>query len=392
MYNVEDYRLAAKKRLPKGLFEFVDRGTEDEVAMDSNSQALRDIKLIPRTLVDVSKRSTRVSLFGRELTAPIAIAPTGAAGLMAYKGELALARAAAAVGIPQTLATGSLTSIETIAEVEQSNKWFQLYMWPDKEMSHSLVKRVEAAGFQGLVVTVDVPVPSNREYNFRNGFTLPFRLTHRNVVDCALHPRWLASVIGRYALTTGLPRYENMPEAYRTKFTSAPMGRAMPKSDCVTWDDLQGLRDLWKGQLMIKGVLRAEDAERAISCGVDGIIVSNHGGRMLDSSIAPIHALPSIAEQVAGRVPILLDSGVRRGSDIVKALALGASTVLVGRAPLYGLAIDGERGAQRVLELLIEEVRRVIGLLGCPDIRNLDGSYLALPGNWPQSPVNDFNH
>lgn len=386
MYNVEDYRLAAKRRLPKGLFEFVDRGTEDEVALDSNTQALRDIKLIPRTLVDVSKRSTEVSLFERKLAAPIAIAPTGAAGLMAYQGELALARAAATVGLPQTLATGSLTAIETIAEVENANKWFQLYIWPDKKASQDLVRRVEAAGFQGLVVTVDVPVPSNREYNFRNGFTLPFRLTHRNVVDCVSHPRWLAGVIGRYVLTTGLPRYENMPEEFRTRFTSAPMGRAMPKSDCITWDDLQGLRDLWKGPLMIKGILRPEDAEKAISCGVDGIIVSNHGGRMLDSSIAPVHALPAIADQVAGRVPVLLDSGIRRGSDIVKALALGASSVLVGRAPLYGLTVDGEKGAQRVLEILIDEVRRVIGLIGCPDIRDLDSSYLSLPSNWPQSP------
>lgn len=386
MYNVEDYRQAAKKRLPKGLFEFIDRGTEDEVALGSNTQALQDIKLIPRTLVDVSKRSTQTSLFERKLAAPIAIAPTGAAGLLAYQGELALARAAANVGLPQTLATGSLTAIETIAEVENSNKWFQLYMWPDKEMSRDLVKRVEAAGFQGLVVTVDVPVPSNREYNFRNGFTLPFRLTHRNVIDCVSHPRWLTGVIGRYAVTSGLPRYENMPEAYRTRFTSAPMGRAMPKSDCVTWEDLEGLREIWKGPLMIKGVLRPEDAERAIACGVDGIIVSNHGGRMLDSSIAPIQALPAIAEQVAGRVPILLDSGVRRGSDVVKALALGASTVLVGRAPLYGLAVDGEEGARRVLELLIDEVRRVIGLLGCPDIGDLNASYVSLPANWPQLP------
>jgi len=169
------------------------------------------------------------------------------------------------------------------------------------------------------------------------------------------------------------------------------MGRAMPKSDCVTWEDLKELRDLWKGPLMIKGILRAEDAERAIACGVDGIIVSNHGGRMLDSSIAPIHTLPAIVEQVAGRIPVLLDSGVRRGSDIVKALALGATTVLIGRAPLYGLAVNGEKGAQHVLEILTDEVRRVIGLLGCPDIRDLNPSYLALPANWPQNPTKDPN-
>lgn len=383
MYNVDDYREAAKRRLPRGLFEFVDRGTEDEVALDANAQALRDIKLVPRAMVDVSARSTKVQLFNKVLSAPIALAPTGAAGLMAYQGELSLAKAAAKAGVPQTLATGSLTAIESVADIPGANKWFQLYIWPDKGMSNELVQRVEAAGFDGLIVTVDVPVPSNREYNFRNGFTLPFKLTHRNVWDCVTHPRWLMGVIGRYAVTTGLPRYENLPEAYRNKFTSAPMGRAMPKSDNVTWDDLRELRKLWKGPLMVKGILRPEDAGKAIECGADAVIVSNHGGRMLDSAIAPIQALPAIVDYVDGRVPILLDSGIRRGSDVVKALALGASVVLVGRAPLYGVAVNGEAGVTRVIELLTEEVRRVIGLLGCPNIQNLDRSYLAMPSHWP---------
>lgn len=371
LYNVQDFKLAAQKRLPRGLFEFLDRGTEDEAALANNRNGFSRIKFLPRTLIDVSARTTETELFGKKLSAPIAIAPTGAAGLLWYQGEVELARAAAKANIPFTLATGSLTAIETVADVSTGPLWFQLYMWPDKNLSMELVERVGKAGFDALVVTVDVPVPSNREYNFKNGFTLPFRLTRRNVPDVMLHPGWALRVIARYALTTGLPRYENLPASYRTRFTSAPMGRAMPKSDSVSWDDLKELRKQWKGRLLVKGILHPDDADKAIAAGADGIIVSNHGGRMLDHAIAPIDALTPIVDKVDGRVPVLIDSGFTRGSDIVKALALGAATVLVGRAPLYGVAVGGRAGAERVIALLSDETKRVMGLIGAPRIEDL---------------------
>ncbi|GAA4324682.1 alpha-hydroxy acid oxidase [Pigmentiphaga soli] len=375
-YNTFDFRALAKRRLPKGLFEFVDRGTEDEVALASNRAAFDQWKLVPRTLVDVSKRSAAVELFGKAMPFPLAIGPTGAAGLMWYDGEVALARAAAQAGIPFTVATGSLTSMERVAQQAGGRLWFQLYMWPQKELSYELVRRAQAAGYEALVVTVDTAVPSNREYNFRNGFSIPFRFSARNVRDVALHPRWLCSVLLRYLASTGMPQYENYPAAMRGSITAKPLGRAMAKTDSLDWNDLRELRKLWTGPLLVKGILHPDDAAMAVACGADGVIVSNHGGRMLDSSIAPLDALPGIVERMGGRFPVLLDSGIMRGSDAVKAIALGAHAVLVGRATLYGVAAGGQAGAERVLHLLHEEIRRVLGLIGCPDIRELGPRFL----------------
>ena len=213
VYNIEDLRAKAQKLLPKGVFEFVDRGCEDEVALRNNRAAFERIKLSPRPLVDVSKRSQAIELFGEQRKMPIIIAPTGIAGLMWYQGELELARAAAAAGIPFTMATGSMTAMETVAEKAGGRLWFQLYMWPDQSMSHQLVQRAERAGFEALVVTIDGVVAGNREYNLRNGFTVPFTYNRRNVLDVLRHPRWMMNVLGRYMLGTGMPRYENFPEA-----------------------------------------------------------------------------------------------------------------------------------------------------------------------------------
>lgn len=238
-------------------------------------------------------------------------------------------------------------------------------------MSYDLVRRAHDANYEALVVTVDAPVGSNREYNLRNGFTIPFKFNARNISDVANHPRWFYSVLLRYMMTTGMPRYENYPQELRRSVTAKPMGRSMPKAESLTWGDLRELRRLWPRKLLIKGVLRPEDALQAVECGVDGVIVSNHGGRSLDYSVAPLDALPGVVERVKGRVPVLLDSGVRRGSDVVKALALGAHSVLVGRATLYGLAAYGQQGAARVLSLLHEEIERVQGLIGCPAIESI---------------------
>jgi isopentenyl diphosphate isomerase/L-lactate dehydrogenase-like FMN-dependent dehydrogenase len=378
-YNIADLRETARRRLPKGIFEFVDRGSEDEVALRNNRAAFERIKLKPRTLVDVSGRSQEITLFGHRQKMPIAIAPTGTTGLMWYHGEIELARAAAAAGIPFTLATGSMTAMEEVAEKAGGRLWFQLYMWPDRSLSHQLVERAKAAGFEALVVTVDGAASGNREYNLRNGFTIPFSFTRRNVTDVLMHPGWLLGVLTRYMLTTGMPRYENYPSDLRNKITARPMGKSMLRNDSLTWDDLRVLRKMWPHTLIVKGILHPHDALLAADCGADGVIVSNHGGRNLDSSMAPIDVLPEVVDAVGKRITVIVDSGFRRGSDVVKALALGAKSVLIGRPTLYGTAAGGEAGAARAISIFREEIDRVLALLGCPGIAALNRDCLVLP-------------
>jgi (S)-mandelate dehydrogenase len=355
-YNIEDLRAIAQRRIPKGVFEFVDRGSEDEVALRNNRAAFERIQLSPRTLVDVSARTQAISLFGHSLQMPIAIAPTGIAGLMWHQGELELARAAAAAGIPFTLATGSMTAMEKVAAEAPGRLWFQLYMWPDRVMSHKLVERARLAGYEALVVTVDGVVAGNREYNLRNGFTIPFTYSRRNVMDVMRHPRWMLGVLGRYMVNGGMPRYENYPVELKNKITAAPMGKSMMRNDTLTWDDLRMLRKLWPHTLIVKGIMHPRDALQAMACGADAVVVSNHGGRNFDSAQAPIDVLAQIADAVGNRLTVLMDSGVRRGSDVIKALALGAQAVMIGRPTLYGTAAGGEVGASRAINIFREEI------------------------------------
>ena len=376
-YDVADLRELARRRLPRGVFEFFDRGNGDETALIENRAAFDRIKLEPHSLVDTSRRSQEITLFGRRQSLPIAIAPTGSAGLAWHEGEIALARAAAAAGIPFALATGSMTSLERVAAEAGGTLWFQVYMWPDRSLSHRLVERARAAGYQALIVTVDTPVPPGREYNLRNGMTVPFRFTRRNVTDVLCHPRWLAGVLMRYLLTTGMPRYENYPTGMKARITAAPMGRSMMVTDSLTWEDLRALRKLWPHALMVKGILRAADALAAADCGADAVIVSNHGGRAVDSTRAPIEVLSEVVEAAGNRLAVLVDSGFRRGADVVKGLALGAKAVLVGRATLYGTAVAGEAGAARAIEIYRDEIDRLLALLGCPGVAALDRGYLA---------------
>jgi isopentenyl diphosphate isomerase/L-lactate dehydrogenase-like FMN-dependent dehydrogenase len=252
-------------------------------------------------------------------------------------------------------------------------------MWPDKSLSHRLLERAKAAGCEALIVSIDSPVSGSREYNMHNGFMVPFSLTRRNVTDVLLHPRWLAAVLARYVMTTGIPRYENYPNPEKKRITSLPMGRAMALNDTLNWDDLRELRRMWPRILMVKGLLHPQDAVFAADCGVDGVIVSNHGGRVVDGTPAPVEMVPQVVEAVGRRIPVLVDSGFRRGSDIVKALALGARAVLVGRATLYGTAVGGEPGALRALTLLREEIDRMLAFLGCCSIAELGPQHLVLP-------------
>jgi len=289
-----------------------------------------------------------------------------------YKGELELARAAKAANIPFTLATGSQTSMEEVAKVVGGTLWFQLYMWSDVRLSHILVERAKNAGFEALVVTVDGPVGTNREYNVRNGYTVPFHYTRKNTAAVLARPGWLINVILRYWMNGGMPTRANYPEGMTEKFTHVSTAERKTKNDALSWDDLSVLRDMWPGKLIVKGILTPRDAERAIAHGADGIIVSNHGGRNFDSSMAPIEALGPIVDAVGHRTTVIVDSGFRRGSDVVKALALGAQLVMVGRTTLWGTTVGGEAGAARAINFFREEIGRTIAYLGCRTISELN--------------------
>jgi isopentenyl diphosphate isomerase/L-lactate dehydrogenase-like FMN-dependent dehydrogenase len=378
LLNIDDMRELARRKLPRGLFEFVDRGSEDEVALRGNREALNRLRFVPRVMKDVSRRTIQTNLLGQPAAMPVVIAPTGAAGLLAYGGELALARAAASASIPFTLSTASLTSIEKVAKVA-GRLWFQLYLWNERAQSDVLVERAVAAGCEALVVTVDAPTSGNREYNMRNGFSVPFQVSPRNALDIALHPGWLLKVMGRYRANGGMPDFENYPHDMRKerKKTSA-LKRTLATSSSVSWDDLKALRKTWPRALIVKGILHPTDAEMAIDCGANAVIVSNHGGRNLDSAIATMDALPRIVERINGRAEVYVDGGFRRGTDIAKALALGANAVMVGRAPLWGVAAQGEEGVRLVLEMLAAELSRVLAFAGCSSIADLNPDLLDI--------------
>lgn len=376
-HNLHDLRELARKRLPRGVFEYIDRGVEDEVALRENREAFARVKLRPYALRDVTGRTAASTLFGAPLAMPVAVAPTGSAGLVWYQGELELARAAAAAGVPFTLATAAMTSMETIAEQAGGRLWFQLNMFVDRAISHAMVARAERLGFEALVLTADCSVTPNREYNARNGFALPFRVTPRSLLDMSLHPHWFGNVLLRYVFGTGLPKYENYPPELRTAVTRFSTAKGAGRCEDLSWDDVKELRRRWPRKLVIKGILRPEDALKAVELGADAIVVSNHGGRTVDSTEAPIAALPRIADAVAGRATILMDSGVRRGSDVIKALALGAQAVLVGRPTLFGTAIAGQSGAAQALGLLRAEIEREMGLMGLRGIDDIGPGLLA---------------
>jgi isopentenyl diphosphate isomerase/L-lactate dehydrogenase-like FMN-dependent dehydrogenase len=375
-WNIADLREHARRRLPRGIWEYAERGTEDECGMARNRAAFERVTFRPRVLRGVQSVDTHTQIFGQPSAFPLALAPTGAAGLLWYKGDLALARAAAAAGVPFTVSSASTMDLEQIV-VAGGRIWFQLYYWEDRSLSHAVVDRAGDLGCEALLITLDMPVPPNREYIHRNGFGTPFRLNARNTLDVLGHPRWLAGVMGRYALDGGVPTQANLPDRLRAKITKGAPPGALFKQDDLDWDAIKVLRDRWPGKLLLKGILHPEDAEQALALGADGVVVSNHGARALDSSMATLDALPAIAAAVGGRMTILLDSGVRRGSDVVKALALGADAVLAGRALLYGLAAAGEPGASRALELLKAETSRTMAMLGARSVSEIDSRLLA---------------
>ncbi|RXZ36796.1 alpha-hydroxy-acid oxidizing protein [Oxalobacteraceae bacterium CAVE-383] len=370
-YNIADLREAARRRLPQGVFQYVDKGTEDQLAVDNNRRALDSAKLLHRVLTDVSDVRTETEIFGRPAAMPLIIAPTGVAGMCWYQGELELAKAAAKAGVPFTLATGSNTSMEKVAEQAGGQLWFQLYMWREKALSYELIKRAARAGFDTLIWTVDIPHKPNREHDQRNGFSMPYKLNARSVIDALRHPEWLATVLGRYMAGPGMPRHVNFPDKYQHKFTGKATAAKALQADRLGWEDVDRLREIWPGKLIVKGVMRVDDARQAVARGVDGIVVSNHGGRSMDSAPSTLEVLPGIAAAVGDRTTVLVDSGIRRGSDIVKCLALGAKGVLTGRATLYGVGAGGEAGAAKALAILKAEMRRTMAYVGCQRVEQL---------------------
>ena len=368
----------AQRYLPRVAYDYLERGAEDDATMIENRTALARIRLRPRVLVDVSRRSQRVTLFGKEYSAPLGVAPTGVAGLYCHDADVALARAAAVANVPFVLSTASFVALERVAEAAGGTKWFQLYMSKDREAAERLVSRARDAGYEALVMTSDVPVIGNREFNLRNGWAIPFRLNAANVVDGLRHPRWLATVFLRTVMTSGVPRFRNVDVNVGGRVISANLASFRARRDAVDWSDVEWLRRIWPRKLFVKGILTADDARHAAARGVDGVFVSNHGGRQLDGTISPLQELPRIAEAARGRLAIMVDSGFRRGSDIVKALALGADMAFVGRAPLYGATVAGEAGALRALEILKTEIDCTMALIGCPAIADLGARHLEL--------------
>ena len=375
--NIEDLHKIAKKRLPRVAYEFLAGGVEDDVTLKHNRAVFERLRFRPKTLVDVAARSLQVDVFGRTFNSPFGIAPTGAAGLYGFAADIALARAARAAGIPFVLSTASFEPLEKVAqEAAGGALWFQLYMSKDRDAAKALVMRALNAGYEALVMTSDVVVQANREYNQRNGFTIPFRMNLSNMIDGALHPRWLVDVFLRTLIDSGVPRFQNLDTNVGGRIIAKPIEEFRTQRETLNWDDVRWLREIWPRKLYVKGILRADDAQRAAESGADGIFVSNHGGRQLDSAISPIEALPEIRAIVGKRLMLMVDSGFRRGSDIVKALALGADMVFVGRATLYGIAAGGEAGAAHAINILHTEINRVMALLGCPSVRELSMDYL----------------
>ncbi|BCH25965.1 alpha-hydroxy-acid oxidizing enzyme [Mesorhizobium sp. L-8-10] len=378
LLNTGDYRERARRKLPRGLFEYIDRGTEDELALSRLRSSLDSVVLRPSVLSGHARREPGTTLFGRRFPTPLVIAPTALAGLVAHNGELKLARAAAALGIPFSVSTQSVTTIEEIRRAAQdATLWFQLYVWRDRTLTADLLKRVRACDCECLVVTADTQMSPNREYNQRNGFGIPFKPTLRNLVDMAVHPRWLLGVMLRYMLAGGVPTYGHYPAEYRSAITRANVQEAVRLETNLSWGDVKRLRDEWPGKLVVKGVLSIEDAELALAVGVDGVVVSAHGGRNLDCLPSTASCLSAIAEAFGDRMTILADSGVRRGTDVLKYLAMGAQGVMLGRLPLWGLAAGDEEGASSVLAMMLREMDTAMGLLGVADI-----AALRSPARW----------
>jgi isopentenyl diphosphate isomerase/L-lactate dehydrogenase-like FMN-dependent dehydrogenase len=373
--EVDDLRRAARRRVPRMIADFVDGGADGEWTVGENRNGFDGVTFRPRQLVDVSERDQSVDVFGDRLALPVMLAPAGLARLVHRRGELAAARAAAGAGTLFCASIASSFTLEDIAAASPAASWFQLYLWKDRSVVSALVERAQRTGYRTLCLTVDVPIVGKRIRDLRNGLTLPPRIRLRTAFDTLRRPRWLA----------GLARGPKITFSNLVGLTASDAAVALATyvnteliNPAASWQDLEWLRDLWEGPIVVKGVLGAADARRAVEAGADGVVVSNHGGRQLDGAPATIRVLPDVVAAVGDSAVVFLDGGVRRGADVVKAVALGARAVLVGRPWFWGLAADGERGVSRMLELFSEEIDRTLALIGRPSLADVDSSAVAI--------------
>ena len=372
--NIDDLRLIAKRRLPGGIFDYIDGGAEDEVSLHRNRDAYQRYEFVPRILRDVSNIDTSTTFLGRTLPSPLIFSPTGFTRIAHSQGELAVARVAAAHQLPYCLSTLSTRSIEEVAAVSNGPKWFQVYVWKDRALVHDMLTRAESLGYEAIMLTVDTAVLGRRERDVRRGFTLPPKLGPGTLIDGITHPSW----------TWDFVRHDPITFANISGAAGRAVGTAVTLSDFISeqfdpalsWDDIAWFRERWKGHIILKGVQSVDDAQLALTHGVDAVALSNHGGRQLDGAPAPIELIAPVVHATQGALPIICDGGIRRGGDIVKALALGASVCTMGRSYLYGLGAAGEAGVERAFSMLDSEMRRTMSLAGVRSIAEIGRSLI----------------
>jgi isopentenyl diphosphate isomerase/L-lactate dehydrogenase-like FMN-dependent dehydrogenase len=374
--SVEDFRQLARRRLPKSVFEFVDGGAGQELTLQDNRAGFERIRLLPRVLTDVSQPDLTTSMWSTTYPTPLVISPMGSCALVRPGADIAIAKAAVARGIPYTLSTMATTGIERMARAVQGPLWFQLYVLKDFDFNRQLVRQAEAFGYSALVVTVDLQTGGKREKDLRNGISIPLRPSLRHVVEGIAHPGWSFRL-----LRGGLPQFENvrgyLGDTSAGLTIAARVGRNLHAG--FDWDDFRTIRDWWKGPLVVKGVLNSDDAARLIEAGADGIWVSNHGGRQLDGAISSVDAVGAVLAAVDGRAPVLIDSGIRTGVDVIKAKARGATSSAIGRAALFG-AVAGQAGVERVLDILLDEIATGLKLCGVPRFQQVGPDLIAAAG------------
>ena len=364
--SLDDFEATARRRLPKFLYGYIAGAAETDAALRDNRRAFDEYGFVPRVLNDVSGREQTTKLFGRTYSSPFGIPPMGSAALCAYRGDIVLTRAAAAMNVPMILSASSLITLEDVQR-QNPSAWYQAYLAGDAARIEPLVDRVAAAGYDTFVVTADVPVAPNRENNIRNGFQVPLAITPRVAWDTLTHPDWLLGTWARTVLSHGMPHFENMDAVRGPPALSKNLMRNIGKRDQLAWKHVELIRRRWKGKLVVKGLISPADARIARESGVDGVIVSNHGGRQLDCTVSSLRTLPEISGQANG-MTVMLDGGIRRGTDVLKALALGAHFVFIGRPLLFAAVAAGEAGVRRALTLLRDEIDRDMALLGIRSI------------------------
>jgi (S)-mandelate dehydrogenase len=373
--NIADLQERARARLPRVVFDYMDGGAEDETTLSANREAFKDWRLNSRLVTGHVGRDLSTTVLGQKIALPFLIGPTGLNGLHWKGADLALARAAAAAGTIFTLSTASTSSLEAVAQCTPAPKWFQLYPWGDRKVVGRLIERAKAAGYTAMMVTVDSLIAGRRERDARNNFSHEVKMTPKVVVDGLVHPGWL---LNTWLAGGGMPRIENVAEFCGEKPTAHDLAEftRSQRNAGLSWEDIAWMRAQWQGPFMVKGLACGEDVDLARKAGADGVVVSNHGGRQLDSAPGTLEVLPEVVAAAGGSMDVLIDGGFRRGSDVVKAMALGAKAVLLGRATLYGVASEGQAGVAKALDILKSETDRTLALMGCGAISELSPTWL----------------